>query len=125
MSNPEEPHAGPSEVFDYEEAVARVSGHNDLFQEMVAYFLRDWPGLVEQIRIALERSDATTVARVAHRLKGTVVYLGARLALQAAGRVERLAVSGDLAGVAASMQDLEREMARLEEALAPYRPPHG
>jgi protein-histidine pros-kinase len=114
--------AGRSDaVFSLERAMESLAGQAGLFQAMVAQWFCDWPALNAQMQAALQENDAHAVARAAHRLKSTVMYLGAEPALEAASRVEQIGNSGDLAGAARSIQCLEHEAARLSEALAPHR----
>jgi signal transduction histidine kinase/HPt (histidine-containing phosphotransfer) domain-containing protein len=108
-------------VFQREEALASLAGQDGLFRQMVDFFFEEWPQQLAEIEAALTRNEATSMARAAHRLKGTVVYLGAKPLLTALDRVEQIGGSGDLSGAAASIADLRREARRLAEAVTPYR----
>lgn len=119
------PAAPPSpsrpEVFDLADAMARAGGSQDRLRKGVKFYFDEAPLALAQIRAGMDRRDASAVARAAHRLTGTLVYLAARSALQAARRVDELGVLGDLGGVAAAIVALEGELATLEQALQPYR----
>jgi hypothetical protein len=71
------------------------------------------------MRAALARGDLAEVGRLGHALKGTVVYLGAHGASEAALGVERFAISSD--GTAREAQTaveaFERECLTLKAAL--------
>ena len=112
----------PAEVFHLERAIEILDGHYDLFQEMTGYFFRDSAHLLADLQTGLQNSDARTIARVAHRIKGTVLYLGAERAAKAAGNVEEIGNSCELASAAAAVERLEEELAHLSRALAPHRP---
>ena len=104
--------------------MARLDGRHELFQEMVAFFFRDSPAVMAAIRSGLQDRSAAALDRHAHKLMGTLLYLGAEPALQAARRVEILGrLGGDLTGAAEAVGHLEREMARLAEALGRLLPP--
>ncbi|MEJ2082934.1 MAG: Hpt domain-containing protein [Acidobacteriota bacterium] len=60
---------------------------------MIRCFFDDMENLVPQMRTALEKGDLVEVGRLGHRMKGTVVYLGAQSATEAALRVERFCAS--------------------------------
>ena len=72
--NPPQPETS-EEVFHLERAIEILDGHYDLFQEMTGYFFRDSAHLLADLQTGLQNSDARTIARVAHRIKGTVLYL--------------------------------------------------
>jgi CheY-like chemotaxis protein len=114
--------AAAETVLCLEEALARLDGRRELFQEMVAFFFRDSPAVLDGIRSGLQDGSATALDRHAHKLMGTLLYLGAEPALQAARRVETIGRLGNLTEAAEAVSHLERELSRLEEALAPYYP---
>ena len=62
------------------------------------------------------------LGNAAHRLKGTVVYLGAHAAADATQRVEQIGKSGDLTGATEAIQQLEEQLAILKQSLAPHGP---
>ena len=68
-----------------------------LLRDLVDLFLDECPRLVDEIRVALERKDAKAVQRGAHSLKGSTSNLAAKMASEAALKLERLAHAGDLA----------------------------
>ena len=108
--------------FDLDEAVGRLGGELGLFREMVGFFFCDGLKLLPEIQAAAGAGDARTVEHKAHRLKGTVLYLGATVATEAVAAVEVLGRSRDLTGAAPAIRLMEAEVARLAEALRPYRP---
>jgi CheY-like chemotaxis protein/HPt (histidine-containing phosphotransfer) domain-containing protein len=107
-------------VFSLDDAVHRCAGKYSLFQDMVKYFFDEVDALLEQMRTALHRRDAQEIGGTAHRLKGTVVYLGAGPAADATRRVEELGHAGDLAGAAAAIDELARQLGLLKQALEPH-----
>ena len=109
-----------SSVFNLDEAMAQL-GDAGLFREMVGFFFGDAARLLREIRTAAAAGDATAIERKAHRLKGTVLYLGAETASRTVAAVEELARLGDLTAAASAIPSMETEIARLAEALGPYR----
>ncbi len=77
--------------------------------------------MLERMRAALESGDALGLANAAHRLKGTVAYLGAAPALAAMQCVEDIGRSGDLSAAPAAVEKLAMELGRLTEALEGQR----
>ena len=115
------PDPGPdSSPFNLDEALTRLGGEAGLFREMAGFFFSDGLKLLTEIRAAAEAGDAPALDKKAHRLKGTVLYLGADAAVEAVGRVEALGRSGDLTDAAQAVRAMETEVVRLAEALRPY-----
>ena len=75
--------------------------------------------LFPQMRAALEKRDLVEVGRLGHRMKGTVVYLGAEPAKEAALRVERFCKSsgGTLDEAEEAINALEQQCGVLRAAL--------
>jgi CheY-like chemotaxis protein len=107
--------------FDLNVAVSKCFGEYTMFQEMVECFFGEVTPLLEWMRTALANGDAAEMGNAAHRLKGTVTYLGAPPALDATQRVEQVGRSGDLTGAARAIDQLEHQVDDLKAALAPYR----
>jgi CheY-like chemotaxis protein len=107
-------------VFNPEEALSRCFNSEDMVREMMQCFLCDIGILLPQMRAALEKRDLEEVGRLGHRMKGTVVYLGAQPAKEAALRVERLCTSSDGTPSEAeeAINELEHECIALKAALA-------
>jgi signal transduction histidine kinase/HPt (histidine-containing phosphotransfer) domain-containing protein len=108
--------------FSLDEALARLGGESGLFQTTVEFFFSDGLKLLSEVLAAAAAGDAVAVERKAHRLKGTVLYLGAEPASAAVARVEAVGRARDLTDAPRALRALETEMARLAEALRPYRP---
>ena len=106
-------------VFHLDEALA-CCYDRQMFLGMVDFFFLESATLLDQMRAAAGNADAVDLARAAHRLKGTVLYLGAGACRRAVEQVERAGMSGDLAAAAAALDELDAQVALLKEALAPY-----
>jgi CheY-like chemotaxis protein len=110
-------------IFNLEEAIKRCFNRQAMVPKMVESFFTDIGKLFPQMRSALKRGDIAEVGHLGHRLKGTVVYLGAERATEAARRVERLArADGQSADAEEAINALERECNVLGRVLAAYRP---
>jgi CheY-like chemotaxis protein len=109
-------------VFNRDEAISRCCGAPEILQEMIGCFLCEVDGLFPQMRTALERGDLAEVGRLGHRMKGTVVYLGAEPAEEAARGVERFCKSSG--GTPSEAEDainrLEQECIALKAALSEH-----
>ena len=117
--SPAEPSSQAMAVFDGEEALSRCAGSQDLVREMIQCFFDEVDNLLPKMRAALEKGDLTEVGRLGHRMKGTVVYLGAEPAKEAALRVERFCKceGGTLAEAEEAIAVLEHECLALKVTL--------
>ena len=116
------PQATPP-VFDPEEALSRCFNSQDMVREMIQCFFDEVDNLFPQMRAALEKGDLAEVGRLGHRMKGTVVYLGAHRPRKPRSRVEQFCKSSG--GTAAEAEDavnaLEHECMALKAALTSIR----
>jgi HPt (histidine-containing phosphotransfer) domain-containing protein len=112
-----------SSAFDLDAAVSRCFGNHGMFQEMARHLCDEVDPLLEQMRTARGAGNAKKLADAAHRLQGTVLYLAAAPAEEAARCVETLGRAGDLSAASAAVERLAGELARLKAALRDYCPP--
>jgi two-component system sensor histidine kinase/response regulator len=107
--------AGP--VFDPAAALSQVDGDRALLAELVDLLRAESPRMLANLRRSLQANDPTAVERAAHELRGSVSNFGAHPVSQVALDLEVMGRGGALAGGAARLADLEREVAHLERAL--------
>ena len=115
------PAGAPVSAFDLDDAVKHCYGKYTMFQEIVGCLFSEADQLLEQMRTALANGNATDSANAAHRLKGTVAYLGAPPAMDATRRVEQMGKCHELVEAAEAICELERQLATLKAALASHR----
>lgn len=108
-------------VFDRNEAIAQCFGRREVFEEMVDYYFLDTPSMLEAMRAGLNNRAPEAVAKAAHKLRGTLVYLGAHAAAEAAGHVEQLGLDGDLTRTPEAIEQLQNRLRQLERALEEHR----
>ena len=101
---------------------ARCCNSKDMVREMIQCFFDEVDKLLPQMRTALENGDLVEVGRLGHRMKGTVVYLGAEPAKQAALGVERFCKpgGGTPAEAEQAVNALQHECLVLKAALAEH-----
>ena len=87
---------------------------------MIGYFLDEVDAFFPRVRAALGKNDREEVRQVVHRMKGTLVYLGAQPAREAALRVEQSCKSGGdtTSDVEEAVNALERECLLLKTAVS-------
>lgn len=65
------------EVLNVQLALTRLDGDRELYNELLALYLRELPKLRESLKIALLSGDLSQIAVAAHTLKGASDNLGA------------------------------------------------
>ena len=111
------PSSAVSPILDARTALSRVGGDPRLLAELARLFCEDRPRILADLKEAVDRADSTRIERAAHRLKGSLSTLAATRAAGAAGTLEGMGRSGDLARIAEAWREMEREMERLEPEL--------
>jgi HPt (histidine-containing phosphotransfer) domain-containing protein len=106
-------------VFDPDVAIEHCCHSAKLVGEMIQYFFNDVDNVLPRMRVALQTGNLVEVGQLGHRLKGTLVYLGAKSAEEAAQRVERFGrpSDGTLSGAVEAINALERECLALKALL--------
>ena len=86
---------------------------------MAQCFRDEVDDLLPRMWAALDRGDLIEVGRLAHRMKGTLVYLGAEPANEALRRVEAFLETSDAAASEAAdvIRHLEQQCLMLEDEL--------
>jgi CheY-like chemotaxis protein len=104
-------------VFDRAGMLERLMDDADLARVVTETFLDDAPRQIEALRGYVDAWDAAGAERQAHSLKGASSNVGGEALRALAFEMEKAGKAGDLDSVRARMGDLEREFARLKEAI--------
>ncbi len=105
--------------FDEAALLERVEGDTELLAEIVALFLEDSPGHMEEVRAAVAAGDATALKRAAHTLKGAASNFGAAAVVASALELETMGRAGSLAGAGPACERLGAALVALVTALKP------
>ncbi|MCP3874073.1 MAG: Hpt domain-containing protein [Desulfobacteraceae bacterium] len=71
----------------------------ELIQECFSEFIQDWPGAYVEIKSAILEKNAQKLNESAHKLKGTLKYLAAEPAANAAYSLEAAGKEKDMADI--------------------------
>ncbi len=104
-------------IIDRQELQMRLDGDMGLLQELIALFLTDYPKLISEISMAIERHDGATLKKTAHTLKGSVGNFCAKKAYNLAFQLENSGANGDFSQTKFLFDQLTQEMQRVEKAL--------
>jgi CheY-like chemotaxis protein/HPt (histidine-containing phosphotransfer) domain-containing protein len=105
------------QCFDLQASLYRLGGDRALLGSLIGFFLEDAPGLVSQLRAAVEQGEPHAIEHAAHSLKGLVANFDAHDAVRAAARLEKAGHDGDLATARDGLPVVAREVERLQAAL--------
>ena len=98
----------------------RVGGDEKLARQMVATFLRDTPPRIKGIANAAQQKNGSSLASLAHALKGSVAIFGAVEAHEFSERLQEAGRRNDFGEAASLAKQLEEEIAKLEANLRGY-----
>jgi len=98
-------------------ALERLGGDEELFQELMTFFVEDAPELLQAIHVGLRVGNARGVEHAAHTLRGLAANFDAEKAMNMAGSIEEMAGKGDLPRVVTLLAPLELEIHSLQDAL--------
>ncbi len=115
---------GLSEAVDQTALMSYLGGDVELLKEVVRLFLAESPRCLSQIRKAIRDRDQKSLESASHALKGSVGNLFAQPATEAAWALERMGREGNLAAAEEAYATLEKEIGRLQLALADPREEH-
>jgi len=90
--------------------VLRQVGGQRLVNDLVTLFLDEQPRRLQRLQTAVDRADATSVADVAHSIKGSCVNLGLTVMGELATRLEEMGEQSQLEGARRCIKDLEMEL---------------
>ncbi|MEM7584030.1 MAG: ATP-binding protein [Acidobacteriota bacterium] len=91
------------------------SSGRDLVAQMFDLFRVEGPKRLEAMKLALVESDADLMARTAHSLAGSAIYLGAPELVEVCRELERLAEAETLEPCAPLLETVASEVAHLTE----------
>ncbi|MCG8473480.1 MAG: Hpt domain-containing protein [Desulfobacterales bacterium] len=97
-----------------------MDGDQDLIQDCLGDFAQEYPAMLEAIGTAIEAGDDEELERQAHALKGSLRYLAAGPAAQAAESLEMMGRERKDSGRSKVFALLEVECIRLQQFIASY-----
>lgn len=90
-----DPNPAIANVFDWQIALERIDGDQDLLCEIAELLIEACPGWLADLEQHLVERDQSSLRRVAHTLKGSADNLGAARTVAAAASLEAAAAQGD------------------------------
>ena len=112
-----------SNYYRFDGALKRLGGDEELFQELMSYFIEDAPELLKTIEAGLAAGSAESIRRAAHSLRGLAANFDAEEAMAIACSIEQMASKGDLQPVPSALAHLAVEVRSLRDVLGGYTTP--
>lgn len=104
-----------SDIIDIEVLRRNTAGDRDLIAELIGIFQQELPSIQSAILAGRVAADGNAIARSAHKLKGSLLVLGARCAATAAESLELQARNG----YGPTVHDLSAKLDRKVDEVVP------
>jgi HPt (histidine-containing phosphotransfer) domain-containing protein len=104
-------------ICDLKAALKRMGGDISILQQLVQYYHEDVPPLIDRLHAGIAAENHLEIQQAAHSVKGLVVNFDAEASSHAALQLEQMARSRDLTKAEQALEDLEREITRLNADL--------
>jgi CheY-like chemotaxis protein/HPt (histidine-containing phosphotransfer) domain-containing protein len=104
-------------VFDVEKFVKRTLGDRKLSREVAIVFLNSGEEYVTSIRSAISCGDSSELRHQAHKLKGATANLSLSMLCETAGKIEDMAVSGEIDKAEDLLSEMELRYDQAADAL--------
>ncbi len=106
---------------DMKELMEVMDDDTELLQECFDDFLEEADEMLAQIKGSIDNGDSEALDESAHKLKGTLKYLAAEPASDAAYELEKMGKEDDMASAASVFQTLVDECGKLKEYMKKYK----
>lgn len=105
-------------LLDWKRALENADGSEELLLELARVFVATIPGMLQEIRTAIDANDAVALHRAAHNVKGSAQIFAAAPVVEQALHLEEMGAAANLSGAADRYAELERQVAELKVALS-------
>ncbi len=109
----------PDEI-NWDEALENVGGDDNLLRELVVLFLDDTPNLFSVAVDASKQGDAKKLCGAIHPVRGSMLFLNPKTAIDLAEKVEQHSAEGNIAQAKALMEELKIHFAAVCASLNSY-----
>lgn len=108
-------------VVNIDELKEIMDGDMELIRDCFEDFVQDYPEAFDEIKNAVIEKDGSKLDSSAHKLKGTLRYLAAEPAAEAAYALESSGKSNDMNGIEEKLEKLNKECARLLDFIGSFK----
>ena len=104
----------------WSQALANVANDEGLLCDLLRVFVAEAPILMAQAAKAVTENNAKGLTTVAHSLKGSMLFLNPKSALESAQKVEDYAAMGDLDSAKQSLSQLQTQFPTVLNSIEEY-----
>ena len=108
------------EVVDWSEALSFVDGDAELLRVVAVALLEEIVGLESNLADAVASSEATSVQKIGHQLKGALGTFGARTSRNLAERLECMGAQANLSTASSCLHDFQIELHKVSDVLTSF-----
>jgi len=105
------------DILDRRALMARVAGNTDVLRSLANLCQAECARLMSEIRLAIGSGDRSEFLRATHKLRGNIMSMEARAAVEAVRRLELTANQGRPADAEEMLEPLQSELERLLAAM--------
>ena len=120
ISADDETAAPSTEAIAWDRALANTGGSAKLLRDVIEAFLDDTPKLVESAQKAADCGDCEALEAAAHAIKGSMMFLDTRAAVQTAEAIESMAGQGQIDTARHQLDQLCTRYESIRDALRNY-----
>ncbi|MFC1490465.1 Hpt domain-containing protein [Candidatus Latescibacterota bacterium] len=104
-------------IFDRSDLLERLGDDEEFCKEIIELFIDDTPNQIKELKIALEKKDASTVHRRSHAIKGSSANTSALSMQEVASQMETAGKNNNLDSVAALLFKFEEEFEKFKKTV--------
>jgi HPt (histidine-containing phosphotransfer) domain-containing protein len=97
-----------------------MDNDDELVRECLDDFVNDYPEIIVRIQSSVRENNCEELEKTAHSFKGTLKYLAAEKAAEAALQLENMGRNGKITGADGFMSVLESECERIRKFVEDY-----
>ncbi len=103
------------------ELAAKATGHDaGLLRELVSIFLDELPDLLQRLEEGVAAGDGDIVKKVAHKVKGSVLFLNTKAPFESASNIEQMGANSKLEGSEEVFAELKKNFESLTQELKKF-----
>jgi PAS domain S-box-containing protein len=110
-----------SETIVWDDALANAGNDETLLRELVEVFLHETPILMNQAAQALVDNDSRSLSVAAHSLKGSMLFLNPKAAVESANTLEQLSDAGNFDEAGRIYKDLKLQYGAIHDSLVDFQ----
>ena len=105
---------------NWELASKATANDVELLRDLIGIFLDELPVLLKDLTVAVDDKNAADVKKVAHKIKGSVLFLNTKLPFESATKIEQMGAKDEMEGCEIVLAEVKKHFLSLEEELKAF-----